>query len=282
MNRNERFSTKHILIGISMLCILLMVLTWESRSSITPMEKSIAHVIIPVQKGISYFGDWLSDRVSFITSIRQLEDMNRELLEQVDRLDYENSILKQTKLELDRLRELYELDQRYADYPKMGARVIGKDPGNWYNRFIIDKGEEDGVAVDMVVMAGAGLAGRVMEAGPGYAKVKAIIDDTSSVSAKVLRTSDLCIVKGDKSLEDYGTASIEYIPDEVNLVVGDEIVTSHLGSIYPPGILVGRVSEIIEQPHRMTKRAILEPVVDFKHLEEVLVIDMVYASQEDL
>jgi len=251
-----------------------MVLTWETRESTSPLEQSITYVIIPFQKGVTYFGDWVKDRVNFVRNIGKLDRMNEELTDEVNQLRYENKLLELDKLELERLRNLYDLDKRYADYPKTGARVIGKDPGNWYDVFIIDKGTNDNIEVNMVVMAGNGLVGRIMEVGPNYAKVRSIIDDTSSVSSKILRTSDLCTVSGSKKLGDDGLCLIEYIEDDVNVVEGDEIVTSHLGEIYPPGILIGVVKSIEADPNKLTKTAILEPVVDFKHLEEVLVINL--------
>lgn len=274
MKRHSRFSLRHIIIILVIVCSVSMVLTWEVRQTTSPMEQSMTYVIIPFQKGVTYFGDWVKDKVDFISDVRTLDKDNELLQSEVDRLSYENKLLALDKLELERLRDLYDLDQQYADYPKTGARVIGKDPGSWYEVFIIDKGTKDGITVDMVVMAGNGLVGRIIEVGPNYAKVRSIIDDTSSVSSKILRTSDLCTVSGDKRLGDEGYCLIEYIEENVKIVEGDEIVTSHLGEIYPPGILIGTVKSIEADPNKLTKTAILEPVVDLRHLEEVLVINL--------
>lgn len=274
MKRQTRFSTRHIVIAIIFVCSLSMVLTWETRVTTSPIEQSITYVIIPFQKGITYFGDWLRNGIDFAKNIQELERLNSELTTEVNQLRYENKLLALDKLELERLRSLYDLDKRYADYPKIGARVIGKDPGNWYEVFIIDKGTDDGITVNMVVMAGNGLVGRIIEVGPNYSKVRSIIDDSSSVSGKVLRTSDICAVSGDKQMGDEGYCLVEYIQDDANLIEGDEIVTSHLGEIYPPGILVGTIKSIEADPNKLSKTAILEPVVDFKHLEEVLVINL--------
>jgi len=273
MKRQSRFSLNTIIKAIVVISLVSMILTWETRESTSPIEQSITYVIIPFQKGVTYFGEWVEERVSFVQNIGKLQKLNQDLSSEVDQLRYENKLLKLDKIELDNLRQLYELDKRYVDYPKTGARVIGKDPGNWYEVFIIDKGSSDGIAVNMVVMSGGGLVGRIIEVGPNYAKVKSIIDDTVSVSSKILRTSDLCTVSGDKQLGDQGLCLIEYIESNANIVVGDEIVTSHLGKIYPPGILIGTVKSIESDPNKLTKTALLEPIVDFKHLEEVLVIN---------
>lgn len=279
MARRRRITGQNIIVGISIFFLFMIIFTWETRDEISSMEKSVTYVIIPIQKGVTYFGDWLVSRVDFIQNINELENQNNTLLLEVDKLTYENRILEQSKAELERLRELYELDQRYADYPKTGARVIGKDPGNWYSVFTIDKGSDDGIAPDMVVMAEAGLVGRVIEVGPGYAKVRSIIDDTSSVSGIVNRTRDLCSVRGDLTLFNDGVISVEYIPDEVNLIVGDQISTSHLGEIYPPGILIGEIVSIDEAVKKLSQKAYLRPVVDFKHLEDVLVINQLWGQE---
>jgi rod shape-determining protein MreC len=279
MKRSNQLSIKNILLIITVVCIVLIIFSWDSREEISPVEKSFAYVVVPVFNGVNVFGDWLSNQYEFLTNINDLEVMNQELTDEIDELKYENKILEQDSVELERLRELYELDQRYAQFPKIGAQVIGKDAGNWYNTFIINKGSDDGLAVNMVVLAGNGLAGHIIEVGPNYAKVQSIINDTSAVSAKIMRTSDLCVVEGDQTLvNEEAFCRIEYIQDDASIIKGDEILTSHLGKIYPPGILIGTVIEIEEDPHTMTKNAILEPVVDFQHLEEVLVITNVFES----
>lgn len=278
--RSKRINATNVVVTISFICFFLTILTWETRDEISPIEKSISHVIIPIQKGVTYFGDWLVERVDFVNNINDLERMNKELLEQVNQLTYENQILDQSKLELERLQQLYELDHRYADYPKTGARVIAKDPGNWYSVFTIDKGSNDSIAVDMVVMAGAGLVGKIIEVGPDYAKVRSIIDDNSSVSGNIVRTNDLCTVKGDLTLFNEGYLAVDYIPDEINLVINDEVITSHLGTVYPPGILIGKVIRVEDDPNTLAQIAYIKPYVDFKHLQEVLVINQQWKENE--
>lgn len=277
MIRRKSYPTKNILIGITLLCLVAIIFTWESRSSISPFEKTLAFIVIPTQNGVNTFGDWLGDKVQFLKDIKDLEEINKELQTELDQLRYDNKILQMDKTELERLRELYTLDKRYADYPKIGAQVIGKDPSNWYKTFMINKGEKDGLKVNMVVLSGEGLVGHITEVGPNFAKVQSIIDDTCNVSAKIIRSSDLCIVKGDQTLvSDEAYARVAYIEEQANIVVGDEVVTSHLGSIYPQGILIGKIVEIESESTKMTRTAILEPAVDFKHLEEVLVINQVW------
>lgn len=271
--QTRRISSTNVVVAIAVIFFFMIILTWETRQRVSPMEQSVSYVVIPLQKGVTYFSDWFVGKVDFFRNINDLEAQNKVLQQQVDKLTYDNQILEQSKMELQRLRALQELDDLYAEYPKTGARVIGKDPGNWYSVFTIDKGSRDGIEVDMVVMAGAGLVGKIIEVGPGYAKVRSIIDDTSSVSGNVVRTTDLCTVRGDLTLFNEGYLTVDYISDDINLVVNDEIITSHLGTVYPPGILIGEVIKVEDNPTTLTQQAYIKPFVDFSHLQEVLVIN---------
>ena len=165
------------------------------------------------------------------------------------------------------------MDAAYADYEKIGARVISKDSGNWYHSFVIDKGTDDGVEENMNVIAGAGLVGRVSSAGKNWAKVTTIISDNVSVSGTVLSTSDNLVITG--NLETYAEGMIEFgkLIDEKNQVVeGDKLVTSNISDHYLPGILIGYISSLNTDSNNLTKSGEIIPAVDFEHLGEVLII----------
>ena len=191
----------------------------------------------------------------------------------MDTLTEENSQLVQDKEELTRLRELYDLDQQYTDYEKVGARVIAKESGNWFQLFTIDKGSNDGIQKDANVISGGGLVGIVTEVGPNWAVVRSIIDDNSNVSAMVSTTSDQCIIAGDLRLIDEGSLNLVKLTDTDNKVhVGDKVVTSYISEKFLPGILIGYISELNNDSNNLTKSGYITPVVDFRHLQEVLVI----------
>jgi rod shape-determining protein MreC len=204
--------------------------------------------------------------------MKELTDENKILKDQVSVLSYENKLLLQNKYELDELRELYELDQKYLDYPKVAARIIDKDTNNWYNIFTIDKGTKDGLAVDMNVIAGNGLVGIITESYYNHSKVRAIIDDKSAVWGMFLKTSDTCVVQGDLKLIEEGKIHVEFISKDADIDNGFEIVTAHTSPKFLQGILIGYVSDIKLDSNNMTKTAYLTPVVDFERLSEVLII----------
>lgn len=263
---------KHILIACVILCIGLIAFSFRFGDKLSPVKDAVGTVITPMQRGINSVGSIISNRLDTFRSINELLEENAMLKEQVNILSYENKILLQDNYELDGLRELYKLDKKYLEYPKVAARIISKDTNNWYNIFTIDKGTRDGMAENMNVLAGNGLAGIITEVHYNYSVVRSIIDDNSSVSGMFLKTSDTCIVKGDLQLMDDGKIRVEFINKDAEISDGDEIVTSHISTDYLSGISIGYVSDIKLDPSNMTKSAYLTPVVDFEHLEEVLII----------
>ena len=266
-------TNRYILIGLSVFCAFMMALSSFSDIAAGPFRVLANITVVPLQQGINQIGGWLGDLSDNFETLQQLRTENEKLQEQVDSLVTENSTLQEERYELERLRELYQLDQNYSDYEKTAAHVIGKDSGNWFSTFTIDKGSEDGIEVDMNVMAGSGLVGIVVEVGPSWAKVRSIIDDSSNVSGMVLSTSDRCIVSGDLSLMDDGQIRFEQMENNENEVsVGDQIVTSYISDKYLQGILIGYVSEVTVDSNNLTRSGYITPAVNFKDLQEVLVI----------
>lgn len=274
MRRRNGFSIhpKHLFIGGIVLCLILMFISFRYGEAFSPVKGVVGNVVMPMQKGINSVGKAIAAQGDKFVSLNTLLKENEDLKQQLSELSYENKILLQDKYELDRFRGLYKLDQKYADYPKVGARVISVDPNNWYNTFNIDKGTEDGIAVDMNVIAGNGLVGIVVEAHQNYSKVRSIIDDSSNVSGMFIKTSDTCVVNG--SMESYskGMIDVSLIGKDAKVSDGYEVVTSSISTKYLQGILVGYVTDIAMEPNNLTKTAHLIPAVDFSRLDEVLII----------
>lgn len=280
-------SSKYWLLIVSGICIVLMALSLFSNSAGAPF-KGVANItVIPMQKGINTVGMFLSDLSSNFKTLQSVKAQNKTLQEKVDTLTIENNNLQQEKYELERLQALYKLDQNYADYEKVGAHVIGKDSGNWFSTFTIDKGSADGIKVDMNVMAGSGLVGIVTRTGPNWSTVRSIIDDASNVSGMILSTSDKCVVRGDLSLMNEGKIQFEQLVNNDNEVpVGEQIVTSYISEKYLQGILIGYVSEVNVDSNNLTRSGYVTPAVDFNNLQEVLIItttkaDMTGTNQTD-
>ncbi len=273
--KGEKFTlpSKYLLFILTILCLLLVMLTFNTALFSGPFGTVAGYVVVPFQKGISSVGSWMNDRTEELVEIRDLLEENERLKKQIDELTIDITRLQQDKYELNNLRELYRLDAQYDDYDKVGARIIARDAGNWYSSFVIDKGYNEGIEENMNVMAGSGLVGIVVDVGPNWAKVTSIIADNANVSGKVLSTSDNLIVSGNLEMMADGVISFSQLIDSDNQVVeGDKIVTSSISDKYLPGILIGYINTICADPNNLTKSGSITPAVDFEHLEEVLVI----------
>lgn len=273
--KGEKFTlpSKYLLFILTILCAGTIILTFNTNIFSGSLNTIVGYVIVPFQKGISSVGSWITGRSEELVQIRDLLAENESLRAQVDELTLENTTLQQERYELTNLRELLKLDSQYAGYEKVGARIIAKDAGNWFHSFVIDKGTEDGIAVDMNVIAGSGLVGRVTDVGPNWSKVTSIIADNFNVSGKVLATSDRMIVSGDLELYGKGVIKFEQLEDSADKVVeGDKIVTSNISNKYLPNILIGYINTLNVDSNNITKSGLVTPAVDFQHLEEVLVI----------
>lgn len=254
-------------------CVSAIVATLASGVTSAPLKEAAGLIIVPFEKSIASIGQWMS---GVQDSFREKEDLiqqNKELQTTVDTLTEQNNVLLQDQVELARLEQLYELDEEYTDYPKVAARIISKDPGNWYDTFMINRGSNDGIRVDNNVIAGKGLVGIVTEVGSNWATVRSIIDDSSNVSAMTVSTDDICVVEGDLELIDEGKLRFSQLYDREDKVsVGERIVTSNISDKYVEGLFIGYVSEIELDTNNLTKTGTLVTPVDFQHLKDVFVI----------
>lgn len=276
MRRKPKYKipTKYILLGLTGVCVVAMYISFSLNLGGGPLNTIAGTIFGPMQKGINAMGGWLSEQSDNLKSMHEVMDENEQLKQQVADLTQELNSMKLDQYELENLRQLLELDEQYSDYEKTAANVIGKDPGNWFHTFLIDKGSKDGIEEDMNVIANGGLVGIVIEVGPHYAKVRSIIDDRSSVYGMVLSTSDNCIVNGDlASMTENQVITFSNLRDGDDQVqIGDQIVTSNVSEKYLRGLLIGYVSSISEDSNHLTKSGTITPVVDFEHLQQVLVI----------
>ena len=227
-------SSKYLLLIMTGVCVVTMLIGFTFNISGGPLHAVAGYVFIPMQKGINQIGGFISDKADSLENLSIVMAENEALKKQVDELTTELNTIKLERYELENLRELYDLDQKYPSYDKVAANVIGKGSGNWFHSFTIDKGSKDGVETGMNVMAGSGLVGIISEVGPHYAVVTSIISDTSKVSGMVVTTSDNLIVNGSlQKMNESMTIEFGSLNDRDNKVeVGDPVVTSYVSYDY--------------------------------------------------
>lgn len=263
---------KFVLIVLSIISIILIGITSFNDSIISPLRQAVGIVLLPVQSGVNTAGRAVYDNIEEQRKIHSAITENIELNKKIDELTQENTKLMADNGELARLRELYKLDESYSDYPKVGARVVAKDSTKWFSTFTIDKGSDDGIAVDMNVIGYGGLIGIVTDVGKNYATVRAVIDDISRVSAMSLRTGALCRVDGNLEQYNEGRLILRDVKSDADVNEGDMIVTSNVSTKYLPNILIGYAIDLKDDSSRLTKSGYIIPVVNFDTISEVLVI----------
>ena len=265
-----------MIIGVILVCIILSLITVD-RLKPSFLENSLGFIITPIQGLNTTISTKISDKIESSKAAKECVEENKRLKSELEKIKAENNKLEQLEIENKKLSSLLEIKSLHEELPTTGARIIAKNTGNYYNTFIIDKGSRDSLTKNMIVMSEKGVVGRISECGYNYSKVISIIDDTNAISVKCLRTDDCGYAYGD--LSNPGMCKMEYIDNKAEIIEGDEIVTSHLSEIFPQGITVGYVDEIYVDTTSMTKVAIIEPAVDFKHLEAVLVVTEDYTKK---
>lgn len=276
-NRNSKkkqLQTKYMLLILTVVCVLTIFASLLLNINGGPLKAIAGYIFVPMQQGINNTGEWIFDTANDFCTLSDVLEENEKLQAQVDELTALLTNSKMDAFELENLRELLALNEKYQTYEKVAASVIAKDSSNWFSSFTINRGSSHGIAVGMNVIAGSGLVGIVTDVGPNHAKVRSIIDDSSNVSAMIPTTGDNFNVSGDlKTMNESMVITFSELRDDDNQVkVGDPVVTSYVSDQYQQGILIGYIASIENSSNNLTKIGTITPVVDFEHLENVLVI----------
>ncbi len=267
------FKERRKFFSILFIAIILFLLTTSAMFVFFPTtaRNIFGYITYPIQSSVASV-------VNFATKANSdLARENDELKIEIQRLKLENSRTKHLQADNDELNQLLSTRQKFSQYDSIPARKIGQDFNNWNNTFIIDRGSNDGVEVDMIVISQGALVGKIVSTTPFTANVTTILDDSSSVSVVSTRSSEIAFVNGSASLVGTNTCKLEYLDSTTPIFVNDELFTSSISSLYPAGISVGFVSDISIGKNN-EKSAIVTPVVDFTNLNTVLVINNNYAE----
>ena len=280
MNKNKRKQMKprYVLWLIIVLCLVFIGVSLKNNGEKLNIQNGISSLVLPMEKGLNSIGQWIGERREYSRSVNDLLTETEELKQQIDQLNTKISSMENNLSELESLRELLKMKEVYPDYDMVGARIISKDAGNWYNSFIIDKGSNDGIKKDMNVIYDNGLVGIVSDVSANNATVRAIIDDTSSVSGMLSKSTELCIVNGDLKLYQDGLLDVEMISKDAHIAAGDEVVTSYISDKYLPGLVIGYISDVSMDSSNLSQNAHITPKVSFDNITNVMVITQLKAD----
>jgi rod shape-determining protein MreC len=263
---------RKIVAGVAIAFLLILIVsTFGGGGEISPIESFAGRNLTFVQRGLTVGADFFGNIINPVLNIWRLDKTNKELqLENQElRRKFIDASLSQKELkDLNDMRDALNYAEKEG-YDFLTCDVVAKDPGTWFNMFIINKGMDDGVHAEQAVINGSGLIGIVYEVGKDWAKVVAIIDNKSSVSFKLLDDKEFAIGIVEGGTE-RGLSGYLFDP-KAEVSTGQEIVTSGLG-IYPEGLLIGTVSDVIIEKNELLKKIKVEQVVDFKTINRVMVI----------
>jgi rod shape-determining protein MreC len=241
-------------------------------NNMTGTESIVGTVLAPIQRALYSATDAIADFFGRVFSSSDLATENLDLRAKVAELEGQLQDADETKKENERLRELLNYEAE-PGVEFVTARVIGRDPNHWYSTFIINLGITDGIEIDMPVVNGEGLIGRIVEVGVTWSRVMPIVDSSSGVSGFVVRTRDNGILNGAPSAgNESAKLRMSKLVLDADLLPGDIVITSGQGGVFPKGIPIGEVTEVSQNNDGMRNQAIVTPFVDFAHLEEVMVI----------
>jgi len=264
-------ATLFLKIFIWVFFIGFVLLLLSSSSGQRPPWSPVGQFIVEITSPFQNFIKKNTDRVEeFWLNYFYLINTRKEntcLRTTVATLKMENSRYKELLTTHGRLRELLQFKQT-TSRPVLAAQVVGLDPSGWFKSVIINKGKKSGLEVNMPVVNANGIIGKIVSLSPNYAKVLLIIDQNSAVDCLVQRSRDRGMVKG-LSAE---TCKLNYVVKSSDVAVGDIVITSGLGGIFPKGLPVGEVLQVQNLSGKLFKDIEIRPAVNFSKLEEVLVI----------
>jgi rod shape-determining protein MreC len=254
-----------------LLCALLLSLVFllpkQSQGLLQGIGQPLAQLVSLPLAAFSALDHSIQDVWHGYLALRHTAEENRRLQREIEALRGRNSELREEATASRRLAAILGLQERSRPQT-MAAQIIGRDATNWYRAIMLDKGERDGVKVEMGVIAPDGVVGRVVKTTSFSSMVLLITDSNNAVTGLIQRTRDEGIVEGTAQ----GRARMKYIPLLSVVQAGDKVITSGLTGGFPKGLPIGTISRIDKAEGDLFQSAELVPEVDLRKLEEVLVI----------
>ncbi len=262
-----------ILVVAVLLALITLVASLLLGGVADPVSNAVGVVTTPVRNGLSAVVNWVEGIYDRSFQYDQLKEENEALKRRIAEMEEEVRQAQSANSENERLRTLYDFQLRHKDFVMEPAAVTAVSPSNWESAITIGKGSANGVAADDCVVDQYGnFVGVVAEVGTNWASVTTLIDTDIELGGLAGRTGSAAILEGDLELMGQGRLKLSYLPEDAELMTGDEVLTSGKGGVYPPGVVVGRVESVHTDPSGMTRYAVVAPATDLGALQQVFVI----------
>ncbi|MHB8757081.1 MAG: rod shape-determining protein MreC [Bacillota bacterium] len=256
-------------VGVVVVLVALMNVTSQERHHLTFIEQKTAELMAPAQRWSYGLAQGVRGWVLGLGELRSIRADNDRLKQTVADYAQLRAQLEEYRAENERLKALLDFKTQ-AVYPTVAARVIARNPDSWFSLVILDKGRRAGLSEGMPVMTPSGLVGKVTRVTDTTATVLLLLDPESGAGGLVQRTRDTGVVLGQAGTT--GNLQIKFFSREAKIEVGDDIVSSGLGGVFPAGLPIGRVAKVDPAEFGLVQFADVKPAVDFMHLEDVLVM----------
>ena len=246
-----------------------------------PIKDIVNTVSIPFRYAAEAIEDSISGYLKYFSTIDKLTNENNSLKDTIEDLEDQLADANAIKQENERLKEYLEIKETFPEFKFAEALIIGSEADNYSTVITLNVGSDNGIEVGMPVMVKSGLVGSVCETGSKWCRVRLITESSSSVGVCILRSGEIGVLEGDVILKDNGECYLRYLSPDSTVEVGDLVYTSGVGSIYPKGLYVGRVSSVSVEENLRTVTAKVDLAVDFDDLKYLLIITGVEKSSDD-
>lgn len=229
-------------------------------------------VVSPIEQLVTGSYRGAAETARSLAAVDEIVAENERLRVEVEQLRRDAVRAPELERDIAELRELLAMRRAGASWQWLDARVIGFDASNLLRSVSIDRGQGDGLVDGMTVMTSRGLVGRVVRLSPRWSRVLLVSDASSTANAMVQRTRARGVVYGQRSVSGRPMLLMRFVPQGEEMRVGDRVITSGVGGIFPEGIVIGSVTQVQRRETDMFQEATIEPAVDLLHLETVFVI----------
>ena len=251
----------------------LGIIIFSVKNGSNSISSGVGSVVSPLQKIVYKINDKIQSSVEFFMNFSKVKQENEEL--KLKNSELENQMIEYSTLkeENERLREILKFKDSKKNYDYVGVNIIGYSGGNVSQGYIIDKGTNDGIKKDMIVITHQGLVGKITDSESNYSIVETILNENMAVSVMVDSTRETTgILRGYKENKNEDLVKVYNLPINSEIKEGDIILTSGLGMIYPKEIRIGEVISVETDNVMVMKNAVVKPYVDFNKLEELFVV----------
>lgn len=256
------------MLAVVVLLIFLAVGLRLGRPGLLPFGQVVTGVSGYLQMALSAPWHWAQGAWRSYVALQEVRVESEALRLEVARLQQEVTQYREALIANTRLQRLLELKKELKE-PVVAARVVAVDAAPWVATLVVDRGREDAIAPGMAVLAGAGIAGQVVESTSHFSRILLLSDYNSAADALVQRSRVRGVLKG----AGQGLCGLSYVEKGADIQEGDEIVASGLDGIFPKGLLLGRVASVEAGPASdLFQEVAVRPAADLLHLEEVLVV----------